>query len=132
MLDLIILLRDVSQKNELMNLFGADLVIPDDKGCERYSKLLPEIPEGRVYFDFDTAEGMKVYYSAEELGQVPYDVAGMCNIVFYPPDVIFGVTEKIARYDRELFVDDDHGKIESIIRYRERLMKKEVYPFNAK
>lgn len=112
MLNIIVLLSDNKSYREIFSdIFELDNIFYTEDEA-RYSR---KCENGRYYFHY--SKPTSVEYSAEELSQIPYEVSEICDITYYPPEMLKFIVSKLASYDPMLYIDDDHGRIMSINKY---------------
>ena len=111
-------------RNELKARLGLDQQ-QKPNGEEIYSK-----KERDSHFLIEFSNDLNDYsYSEDEINRIPYNVCGLCHIVFYPFDFIYDLLSVLIGFNDDLFVDDDHDNILSVCDYKDLLHNKKVYPF---
>lgn len=131
MFDLIILLDGTSyyNRNKLMSCLGLQQQ-PDINGDEQYVKQYTK-EQNKQFLIASITKGLSGYsYDEEEIITVPYDISGVCHLIFYPfREVVNELLSAITDFNSELYVDDDHGNIVNICDYKILVKKKKVYPY---
>lgn len=117
MLNIIVFLRDniSKQKEQLKEMFDLDVVYIE----EEHSRYVGNYTNGRCYFHYD--KSIANDYSKIELSSIPYVISDICDISFYPPEMLPLIVSKLVQYDNELFVDDDYNGIVNIVTFSKKI-----------
>ncbi len=113
MLNILVFLSDNKPYREIFSdIFRLDCIFYSEDEA-RYSKKLDN--DARYFFDYSKSS---LEYSVEELSQIPYKVSEICDISFYPPEILSSIVSALADCDKTIYIDDDHGTIANVTEYK--------------